>query len=49
MAKRVILSDGTSLDADMILIGAGVVPNTSFLGEKLEKDSFGALKTDVFL
>lgn len=33
----------------MILIGAGVIPNTQFVGEKLEKDSFGALKTDVFL
>lgn len=38
IASHVILTDGTSLDADMILVGAGVIPNTSFLGEKLEKD-----------
>ncbi|EAS02251.1 pyridine nucleotide-disulfide oxidoreductase (macronuclear) [Tetrahymena thermophila SB210] len=49
VAKRVVLSDGTSLEADMVLIGAGVSPNTRFVGEKLEKDNYGALKTDVFL
>lgn len=46
---RVHLTNGTSIEADAVLIGAGVVPNTQFVGDKLDKDSFGALKTDVFL
>ena len=49
VAKQVILSNGTVLEADAILLGTGVTPNTSFVGDKLEKDSFGGLKTDVFL
>lgn len=28
VAKRVVLTDGTVLEADTILIGAGVIPNT---------------------
>lgn len=49
LAKRVILTDGTVLEADTVLIGAGVIPNTSFLPSTIERDSFGAVKTDVFL
>lgn len=44
-----VLSNGTVLEADAILLGSGVSPNTTFVGDKLEKDSFGGLKTDVFL
>jgi len=28
VAKRVVLTNGTSLEADTVLIGAGVIPNT---------------------
>lgn len=31
--ERVLLSDGTSIDADLVVIGAGAVPNTEWLAD----------------
>lgn len=33
--KTVILSDGTELNADIVVVGAGITPTTGFLGETL--------------
>lgn len=46
----VILKDGTSIPADVVILGVGVKPATSVLkesGVQLEKD--GSVKTDEFL
>lgn len=43
------LSDGTHLDADVVIIGAGIQPSTQFVdgGVVLSKD--GSVKCDPFL
>lgn len=46
----VVLKDGTSIPADLVILGVGVKPATSVLkesGVQLEKD--GSVKTDEFL
>jgi len=49
-ANKVILDDGTEIDCDLILIGAGVFPSTSFLKESgVEMDRFGGIICDPFL
>jgi len=48
----VILSDGTRLDVNMVIVGAGIVPSTSFLSRSqtsISLDSQGAIKCDPFL
>ncbi|MEM6785100.1 MAG: PucC family protein, partial [Bacteroidota bacterium] len=42
---RLTLGDGTTLDADLIVMGVGVTPATGFL-ESLPKDQRGALMAD---
>ena len=48
----VILQDGTRLNVNMVVLGTGIAPNTSFLnrtdnGIKMSKD--GGISTDPFL
>lgn len=48
----VVLSDGTTLDVDMVILGAGITPATHFLTREetgVKLDAQGAVITDVFL
>ena len=51
--QGVELSNGTCLDVDMVLIGAGVTPTTNFLerspNSKVKVDDKGFVITDCFL
>jgi len=49
-ASSVVLDDGTEIKADLILVGAGVLPATKFLeGTEIKRDKMGAIITDPFL
>ncbi|RYF56224.1 MAG: FAD-dependent oxidoreductase [Comamonadaceae bacterium] len=37
--RRVVLSDGSMLDADLVVVGIGAVPNTEWLGAELPVDN----------
>jgi NAD(P)H-nitrite reductase large subunit len=44
------LNDGTKLDADLVIVGAGVKPETSFLkGSDIKVDQLGAIFCNEFL
>lgn len=44
-----LLQNGTSLDADVVILGTGILPNTNFVGDlKLSKTN-GGIETDAFL
>jgi apoptosis-inducing factor 3 len=43
------MADGSSLDADIVILGTGVTPNTWFLEGGVALDADGGLNTDVFL
>ncbi|EGR30814.1 hypothetical protein IMG5_122850 [Ichthyophthirius multifiliis] len=47
--QTVTLSTGEVLKPDLVLLGTGTLPNTKFVGQEVEKDEFGAIKTDSFL
>lgn len=47
--NKVQLKDGTVLDADMVILGTGVSPNTWFLNGGVALDNDGGLNTDAFL
>ncbi|TNN01888.1 hypothetical protein fugu_011270 [Takifugu bimaculatus] len=48
--KEVVLKSGTILEADVVVAGIGVIPNTDFLiGSKLEVDSRKTLVVDKFM
>lgn len=46
--KEVVLSDGSSLSADVVLFGVGVAPNTQYVGTTLAMDHT-FVKTDKYL
>jgi NADPH-dependent 2,4-dienoyl-CoA reductase/sulfur reductase-like enzyme len=47
---RVLLQDGTELDADLVIVGKGVRPNTDFLkGSGIQLGSDGSITCDPFL
>ena len=49
-ATSVILDDGTEIEADLILVGAGVLPATKFLeGSGIQVDQWGGIICDPFL
>jgi NAD(P)H-nitrite reductase large subunit len=49
-AKSVILDDGTEIEADLVLIGTGVLPATKFLeGSGIQVDKWGGILCDPFL
>lgn len=49
-ATQVVLDDGTVLDTDLVLVGAGVLPATKFLqGSGVEVDKMGGIICDPFL
>ncbi len=45
--NAVILQNGTRIEADMVLIGIGVSPNTGFL-HGIPKETDGSIKTDTY-
>lgn len=48
--REVRLDDGSRLPADVVIVGAGVVPNTEWLsGSPVELDSRGGIVVDEFL
>uniref|UniRef100_H3DKS8 Apoptosis inducing factor mitochondria associated 4 n=1 Tax=Tetraodon nigroviridis TaxID=99883 RepID=H3DKS8_TETNG len=48
--KEVVLKSGTVLEADVVVAGIGVIPNTDFLsGSKLEMNSKNTLVVDKFM
>ena len=47
--SQVVLADGTKLDADLVIMGTGVRPNTWFLKDKVGIAQDGGVRTDVFL
>jgi NADPH-dependent 2,4-dienoyl-CoA reductase/sulfur reductase-like enzyme len=46
--NSVVLRDQSLVDADVVLLGTGIVPNTHFLSEKLANER-GYVKTDKYL
>ncbi|CDW77535.1 nad-dependent dehydrogenase [Stylonychia lemnae] len=49
-ANQIVLDDGTIIDCDLILIGAGVFPSTNFLKDtEVKMDRFGGIICDPFL
>lgn len=49
-ATAVVLDDGTTIEADLILVGFGVLPATKFLeGSGIELDSMGAIVCNPYL
>lgn len=47
--SQVELTDGTIIDADLVIFGTGVHPNVSFLGDIKLNQQNGGVETDVFL
>lgn len=48
--KSVTLSDGTTIDADIVIMGTGVRPNTKWLANSgIEMDRFGGIVCDPFM
>jgi NADPH-dependent 2,4-dienoyl-CoA reductase/sulfur reductase-like enzyme len=48
--SKVVLEDGYEVPADLVVIGAGMIPNTELAqGAGLEMDSNGGVKTNPFL
>lgn len=49
-AHTVVLDDGTEIKADLVLVGAGVLPATKFLdGSGIKLDQWGAVICDPYL
>lgn len=49
-ATAVVLDDGSEIQADLVLVGAGVLPATKFLeGSGVQLDRWGAVVCDPFL
>jgi len=49
-ATSVVLDDGTEIKADLVLVGAGVLPATKFLeGSGIKLDQWGAVVCDPYL
>lgn len=49
-AKTVVLDDGSLIEADLVLVGAGVLPATKFLlGSGVNLDKWGGVVCDPFL
>ena len=47
--QRAILDDGTELEADVVVMGAGVVPSTKFFNDGVEKARDQSIVTDKYL
>ena len=43
------LTDGTVLDADVVIVGAGIQPATQLIGDGIELSNDGSIKVDPFL
>lgn len=49
-ASTVVLNDGTEIEADLVIVGAGVLPATKFLdGSGIDVDQWGGVLVDPFL
>lgn len=47
--SKVVLSNGNSFDADLVILATGVQPNTWFLKNRIALDSDGGVNADVFM
>ena len=47
--SSVVLSDGTTIDADLVIYGIGVEPNVGFLGNINLNLKNGGVECDAFL
>lgn len=48
--KSIVLGDGTEIEADMVIVGAGINPATGIAqGTDIQTDKFGGLICDPFL
>jgi 3-phenylpropionate/trans-cinnamate dioxygenase ferredoxin reductase subunit len=47
VVNGVVLSDGTTLPADLVILGTGINPNVEFVGDVGRSN--GGIETDVFL
>ncbi|MCO0831800.1 FAD-dependent oxidoreductase [Fructobacillus sp. W13] len=47
--EKVVADDGQSFDADLVIVAAGVKPNTDYLKGQIDLDQRGWIKTDPYL
>ena len=45
---RVVLNNGKVCEADMVLLGTGMTPNSDFVGKNLKKAKDGGIETDMY-
>jgi len=49
VVQAVIFDDGSEVPADVVVVGVGVTPSTSFVPSTIQKNSDGSLTVDEFL
>jgi NADPH-dependent 2,4-dienoyl-CoA reductase/sulfur reductase-like enzyme len=47
--KKVQLSNGKIIDADLVILGTGVIPNTKGFSDGVRITENGGIETDVYL
>jgi 3-phenylpropionate/trans-cinnamate dioxygenase ferredoxin reductase subunit len=47
--KKVVLQNGQVLDADVVIVGAGITPNVELAKNLKISKTNGGIETDVFL
>lgn len=47
--KEVVLTDGTKIPADVVILGTGIQPNTEFAAKAVDLQADGGITTDLYL